>query len=389
MILFYFCIIINLTGRKIVNYSFWEKNFIESPAEITIIGSGIVGLSTAISIKERNPNISVKILERSATPNGASTKNAGFSCFGSVSELLHDIVNMGEEACMQVVNMRWKGLEKLKNRVGLKNMEYKPFGGMELFRPQDETLRDKCFSNIDYCNELIYNTLSLDSCYQIVENTRFPTFNNLSIFNQYEGTINPMSMMNFLRQLCADLKIEIIYGIEVQNILFDEKVLFTHGNLHIKYNKLIICTNGFTKSLYPDIDVLPARNQVLITQPIPNLKFEAGYHVDEGYIYFRSYQNRILLGGGRNLDIEGETTMEFGNTANIQTYLLNLLETIYPGASHLVEHWWSGILGIGPSKFPIIHWHNDSVLFGVRLGGMGVAIGSYLGETLANEVMEN
>lgn len=102
-----------------MNYSFWEKYFIESPADVTIIGSGIVGLSTAISIKESRPDISVKIIERGAMPYGASTKNAGFSCFGSVSELLDDIKNMGEEACMDVVRMRWRGLQKLKK--GLEN----------------------------------------------------------------------------------------------------------------------------------------------------------------------------------------------------------------------------------------------------------------------------
>lgn len=371
-----------------MNYSFWEKNFIESPADITIVGSGIVGLSTAISIKEKNPNITVKILERSSSPNGASTKNAGFSCFGSVSELLHDIDIMGEDACMEVVKMRWSGLQKLKNRVGVKILDYQPNGGMELFRSQDTLLKNKCISKLGYCNDLISNVLGLESCYQLVENRQFRTFDSQAIFNQYEGTIQPMLMMNHLKNLCSKLRIDIIYGIDVCHIDFESNELQAQCGLQIKYEKLIICTNGFTKRLYPDLDVFPARNQVLITQPLPNLKFEAGYHLDEGYIYFRSFQNRILLGGGRNLDIQGETTMEFGNTATIQSYLLEILESIYPGGSNYVEHWWSGILGVGPSKFPIIRWHDDNVLFGVRLGGMGVAIGSYLGESLADEVLQ-
>ena len=61
-----------------MNYSFWEKYFIAQDTDITIIGSGIVGLSTAISIRERAPHMSVKILERGSVPYGASTKNAGF-----------------------------------------------------------------------------------------------------------------------------------------------------------------------------------------------------------------------------------------------------------------------------------------------------------------------
>jgi len=70
-----------------VNYSFWEKYFIAQDTDITIIGSGIVGLSTAISIRERPPHMALKTFERGSVPYGASTKNAGFSCFSVLSVL--------------------------------------------------------------------------------------------------------------------------------------------------------------------------------------------------------------------------------------------------------------------------------------------------------------
>jgi len=370
-----------------MNYSFWEKYFIESPTDITIIGSGIVGLSTAISIKETKPGTSVKIIERGTMPYGASTKNAGFSCFGSISELLDDIKNMGVDACMEVVRMRWLGLQKLQSRVGLSSLEYNPCGGTELFRSTDDELRDACLEGMDRCNTLMKTYLGLDQCYTKKQNTKLKGFDDISIFNQYEGIINPVSMMNTLIQKAIQLGVQILNGINITRIDQENHILIADQNLKIDYHNLIICTNGFATGLLPDLPVFPARNQVLMTKPLEKLTLNSGFHVDKGYIYFRQYKGRILLGGGRNMDEKTETTAEFGNTLFIQQYLINILETIYPGASDHIDHWWSGILGVGPSKYPIIQWIDENVLAGVRLGGMGVAIGSYLGEKLADEML--
>lgn len=372
-----------------MNYSFWEKYFIESPADVTIIGSGIVGLSTAISIKESRPDISVKIIERGAMPYGASTKNAGFSCFGSVSELLDDIKNMGEEACMDVVRMRWRGLQKLKKRVGEQSLEYDHCGGSELFRSKDILLKESCLDGLEKCNRLIKTHLGLDDCYSLKKNNTLKGFDEVSILNQYEGTINPVSMMNELIRKAINIGVIIMNGIHITEIDQVKKVLNAYNNLKINYENLIVCTNGFAARLIPDLPVMPARNQVLMTSHLKNLHLSSGYHLDKGYIYFRQYNGRILLGGGRNMDEKTETTDEFGNTELIQHYLKDILETIYPGASEQIEHWWSGILGVGNSKYPIVQWLDDHLLVGVRLGGMGVAIGSHLGEKLANEMLTN
>ncbi len=195
--------------------------------------------------------------------------------------------------------------------------------------------------------------------------------------------------MNYLHQMAINKGVQILYGIEIQNIDQHNHILETISNLNIHYKKLILCTNGFTKRLFPEIEVIPARNQVLITKPLPDNPLHSGYHFDRGYIYFRAYEGRILLGGGRNMDLQGETTDEFGHTDIIQTYLLDKLDEIYPGATKQIDTWWSGIMGLGSSKRPLTIWVDDNIIAGVRLGGMGVAIGSYLGAQLANMIIQS
>jgi L-2-hydroxyglutarate oxidase LhgO len=91
--------------------SYWEiKNWF-SNVDFTIVGSGIVGLHTAIRLRERFPKAKIILLEKGALPQGASTKNAGFACFGSVSEIIDDLktkINQIQSLNVQSVIFVWK-----------------------------------------------------------------------------------------------------------------------------------------------------------------------------------------------------------------------------------------------------------------------------------------
>ena len=150
----------------------------------------------------------------------------------------------------------------------------------------------------------------------------------------------------------------------------------------------MIATNGFASQLNIP-EVKPARAQVLITKPIKNLHIQGTFHLDQGYYYFRNIDNRILFGGGRNLDFKTEETTEFAQTKLIQNKLETLLKTtILPDTNFEIDHRWSGIMGVGKQKKAIVKQLSNKVFCGVRLGGMGVAIGSLIGKELA-ELTQN
>ena len=80
-----------------MNLSYWEIKSWFTNIDYTIVGSGIVGLSCALHLKERFPKAKILVLEKGTLPQGASTKNAGFACFGSLSEILDDLITHSEE----------------------------------------------------------------------------------------------------------------------------------------------------------------------------------------------------------------------------------------------------------------------------------------------------
>ena len=369
-----------------MHFSFWEKNYYEEKVRVIILGGGITGVSTAISLKEKYPECSIAIVERSSFSAGASTKNAGFSCFGSPTEIWDDIENMGLEKSMSIVQKRWAGLEMLKKRVPIGAMSYQNCGGYELFEPGkwgNSELEDR----LSVLNTQMEAFIGLKQVYTARQKSGFEKFNDKIIWNPYEGSLDPVQMMEALHHKARRLGVLFRVGMEVQEIDTTRNSITTTGGLVMPFELLCVCTNGFAASFFPQLNVIPVRNQVLMTKPIVNLPFQGCFHYDRGYFYFRNYGNRLLLGGGRNHDPVHETTKEFGNTPFIQQVLLDFLDRILPGFHPEVDCWWSGILGVGPEKEPIIHWVNDRVLCGVRLGGMGVALGSWMGKSLSEEIL--
>jgi gamma-glutamylputrescine oxidase len=161
-----------------------------------------------------------------------------------------------------------------------------------------------------------------------------------------------------------------------------------NNTLKMSTNKLIFATNAFTKSLLPDLDIEPGRGQVLITKPIANLPFKGIYHMGSGYYYFRAFNNCVLFGGGRNLDFQTENTTALGENEMILQNLKNILqETILPNTPHQIDYNWSGIMAFGQTKKPIVQQHSANIYLCVRMGGMGVAIGSEVAYQLVEEVI--
>ena len=365
-------------------FSFWEDNYYSSSRSIVVIGAGITGLSTAISLKEKDANRQVVVIDRFLPAHGASTKNAGFVCFGSPSELIDDLSHMTEEACKDIIKMRWKGAAILKERLQSKGYAPEANGGYELYTNKNLISNEK----LAMVNTLMEQSIGIAGYFERGEQNNFPRLSSQCIFMPHEAQINPMTMMHHLMDIAQHIGVKFIFGHEVTGFDFDEHQVMLSNGEGIAYESLGITTNGFTRRLLPHIDVHAARNQVLMTNEIPDLRWQGVYHFDKGYYYFRRYGNRILLGGARNKDLETEMTDEFGNSLIIMDELTSFLEENILGHNHYtIEKWWSGILGIGPSKYPILEEVEKDAFVAVRLGGMGVAIGSLLGEDLSKKLM--
>jgi gamma-glutamylputrescine oxidase len=365
--------------------SFWEKSTYLNDNDFLIVGSGIVGLSTSIFLKMKYPNAKVSILERGYLPTGASTKNAGFACFGSPTELYDDFKTIPENKVWETFEMRYEGLRTLFDLIDPKKIDYENCASWDLIENPN---LDIPIEFLDYLNEnakrITKNKLVYSEDNSIIERFSFSNIHS-AYKNCLEGSLNTGKLIQELYKKAIASDVNVLFGIE----LLDYQITTNNIILETKYGEttssnLIICTNGFARKFIGD-RVKPARAQVLITKPIFDLKVNGTFHFDRGYYYFRNVGNRILLGGGRNLDFIGETTEELKTSSLIQTRLNELLhKIILPNTDFEVDYSWVGIMGVGNEKTPIIEKMNNRMAIGVRMGGMGVAIGADVGKKLAN-----
>lgn len=376
------------------NLSYWEKDIFLKAFDVVIVGSGIVGLSAALRLKEQQPNLEVLVVERGALPIGASTRNAGFACFGSPSELIADIEQNGQQAMLDLIAMRWTGLEQLRKRVGDQGLQFKNWGGYELFLEGDEAIFEKCVDALPELNAQIGPLIGFKEPFELVDERK--THLGLGsgvqhlIFNRTEGQLHPGAMVSALRKLAQKIGVQILNGVEIEAIykLSEGVELVTSLGWKLKSHYAILATNGFIRQFLPDLEVKPARNQVMITKAIDNFQLKGCFHYKEGYYYFRNIHGRLLLGGARNVAPEEETTTTFGTSDLIKNTLHQFAKTvILPSKEFEIAQWWSGILGVGTMKEPIIRKIKDNIVVAVRLGGMGVAIGTHVGDQAADLVL--
>jgi gamma-glutamylputrescine oxidase len=374
-------------------FSYWERTAFIDNADVIIIGSGLVGLNAALRLKMQQPGLKVTVLERGFLPTGASTKNAGFACFGTVSEQLASLKNSSEEEVAQLISYRWRGLRRMRQNLGDRHIEYIQHGGYELFMDHETQRADECIEKIPELNKLLHHAIG-ESCVYVAATEKIPAFGfkNVSrmIYNPFEGQIHTGKMMRTLLNKVHNLGVLVLNNCEILNIE-------NHPN-HIglitsqgvfKTAKVILATNAFANQLFPGLKVTPGRGQVLVTKPLQNTKLKGTYHCDEGYYYFRNIDDRILFGGGRNLDFEAEQTWEFGHTEVVRNKLTGYLsEMIVPEQPFEIDYWWSGIMGFGENIAPIVKQIEPNIFCAVRCNGMGVAMGTLVGEEVAGLALQ-
>lgn len=370
--------------------SFWELDH-WTQYDAIIVGGGIVGISTAIEIATRHPRWRVLLLERGLIPSGASTRNAGFACFGSLSEICSDIDLMGAPQAAALVSSRLDGLSLLRKRCEGADIGYTEEGGSEIYlahHPSTERVKE--------VNNLLLPIVGANAFTRrddLIETYGLHSSVQALFFTPLEGTLHSGKLISYLWSLARTLGVDIRTGAEVVGINDSEFVTATvranDATYTVRSNCMVIATNAMIPALVGGIklpSIVPGRGQVLVTAPIPGLQLRGSFHYDEGYYYFRSVGNRVLLGGGRNIDFNAERTVDRTVTDEIQQALEHLLRTVIVphNPDVAIDHRWAGTMAFTETKQPYIGFVSDHCVVAFSCNGMGIARSS----TAARQAVE-
>ena len=153
---------------------------------------------------------------------------------------------------------------------------------------------------------------------------------------------------------------------------------------------IILTTNAYTDALWPDLQktVLPMVSIALATSPLTAaqqatvLPGRLTISDTRLAIYFARYDadNRLIFGCVGS----GNSPRDWGGVRRLQKGL----RTVFPQLADIkIECTWAGRIGVTQDMMPHLHEPAPGVLAGVGFSGRGIAMTSVMGRTLARKVL--
>lgn len=419
-----------------IEISYWEKDALAGPWDFVVVGAGVTGLHAAIEIKKQRPRCKVLVLEARSLGAVASTRNAGFLCLGSPSELMADVQKLGENAVGDLIAAKWAGIQRTLHLLGGTAIGLRNVHGYEVMAMENSPYsravpsHDAVISNLTFLNALVENATTKSLPFtgkrrlkgsMIQKALPTPYFGAWQGFGErnptvsaswgaqasgliplsWEGQVNPFLLRESLLRYARNLGIRVQEGLQVAqreanklvvrigSAIRENNDLESHNNLIINAKNTIYATNALTNELLKDINdpVIPQRGQMWASAPLKPadlLRLNGNYHADRGYLYYRTYNGRLLLGGGRNQDFAFEQCTEWSENQMITDYLKAYSVDVLGLAPDLEwEIRWSGTMGFTENGLAHCKALPNGEWLVAGMNGMGMALGPEMGRRVA------
>jgi glycine/D-amino acid oxidase-like deaminating enzyme len=161
----------------------------------------------------------------------------------------------------------------------------------------------------------------------------------------------------------------------------------------LRADHIVLATDGYRygQGLLPELDsvIRSVRGQVLVTEPSERRVFDCPHYARRGFDYWQQTpDNRLVLGGRRDVSLDAEYTSEEGVTDVVQRELEGLAAQLL-GETPRVTHRWSGIFGATRDRLPLAGPvpGREGVWLAAGYSGHGNVLGLACGELVAEAIL--
>lgn len=343
-----------------------------------VVGGGIAGMAAAFWLQVAGVN-NVAVLDRRRVASGASGRNAGFVMAVAPENFPKSEDPAEKETARRIwaftaENQRLmeETLQKLEVEA-----EYRRLGSLGLAAYPAEWERIKATTDVAHEAGLQVDILERDD----LPSKWLKEHYFGGAWYPDNAEIDPVLFVRGIASWLADRGVRVFETSPVDAIEEDGKGwrLETRGQ-KIKAQDLVIATNAYTFEILPGLGsiIKPTRGQVLATSPIEVPVAGCPVYANDGYQYWRqTAAGRLLVGGWRNLDIEGEIGTSEDLSPRIQQELERVANGLF-GAPVDVQYRWSGIMGFTPDRRPLVGplpgRHNAVISAGYSGHGLAMAL---------------
>lgn len=374
-----------------MSVSYWQDTVglaLDLEADVTIIGAGLAGLSTAYWLSKKEPELRIIVVDKGTIGHGASGRNAGFITCGSTEHFSRMTSAYGAEKAEQI----WKFTE-YNHRLMLEEFgkqkltdlcEYRNLGSWTLAAtPHETTVTKETVAalqakgvNVEWRDEVFPGTEGFYG----------------GAFYADDGEIHPTK---YLWKLAIETgnNVRVMENAEVFNI--DEKA----GSLVVRTNKkriktesIVLCTNAWSEQLFPWFKdkVSPTRGQIIVTEPVD--PFIQPSYCSFVLDYFRQLvDGRVLIGGFRNVDVEKEVGFSDEVNPIIHEKLEGFLNDHFPRLrGKRIDYRWSGVMGFAADGYPLVGSlpEDPRIFYNVGFTAHGLGFTFATGELTSDLILE-
>lgn len=348
----------------------------ELDVDVLIVGGGIAGLTLAWTLVEQNAGIG--LLDAGLLAGEASGRNAGF-LMAAPAEPYEELIALwgrpGARALLEIGRRSQQRVKHLVDSLGIE-CEHRVRGSLRLACSEDEAADFRASQASLAADGFPMEEWDATRAAPLSKTRRFEA----GFFTADDAELHPVRFLHGLARatLARGGKLferSPVLGAAWRGGRWEAR---TSAGL-VRARTLVIATNAYAPRLCEPLAKLiaPRRGQMLSTAPLEREVAPCPTYANWGYHYWRQTQDgRLVIGGWRDLDLDGEVGFETRLTPRIQTAIEQGLRDLVPeGAA--IEHRWAGTMGFARDGRPLVGWLDASRHLAICAGftghGMGMA----------------
>ncbi len=352
--------------------------------DVIVVGAGVAGTSIAWRLAELGKR--VLVLEQRGVCTGASGRNAGVTGAGSS---MHALSRVGRAVyALTTANLRL--LQSLAEELG-RGFELTMTGSLDVITTEEQYAHLETVVASEQGSGVAIELIDADAARAVM-----PALSPSILGAAYapdRGHLWPFALVTGMADAAVRNGAEIRSFSKVERLVrAGDRVTGVVANGEtILAEDVVLATNAWTPLLLPELPagaLVPARGQILVTQPLPPLlACPFGTNFDKEYGR-QTPSGQILCGGHRRLDTgEGLGTYREDVTPTVISGNARCLTELFPvlrGKARVVRAW-AGIMGFTADGLPLIGRYDPAPGLTVAAGfnGGGFSWGPIVGKVIA------
>ncbi|SCX91237.1 NAD(P)/FAD-dependent oxidoreductase [Microvirga guangxiensis] len=371
----------------------------ELTVDVAIVGGGFAGLWTALTLKNRRPDLSIALIEASICGSGASGKNGGKS-HGYWSSLGNAVQALGRDGALAIAKAGdWAqdGIRTFASECG-RDIWWRDRGNLVVATTAEQ--EEKIAGIVQRARELgAEDHVTVLSAQEVQARCASPVFRRGVLYPD-AATVHPARLARALRQAVIDRGVWLFENTPMQRVDAGSPCRIKTPRGQIIAREVVLATNAALserREVRPHVSIFSS--YVVMTEPASEQLAAMNWTGDEGLAdlrmflhYFRKTEDgRVLMGSGSGPVGYGNSaqarhlTHDRASIGRAETGLRRLLPAL-KGVS--LARAWGGAIDVSADRLPFFKTIPDTrIHYACGFSGHGVNATYIAGQCLASLVL--